>query len=256
MTGGDGYVYLAGWHVTPKSFTIGTFGSNDGFHMYPLGAIDTLFDVSTNWKMAIGSKFGITANGEVYTIGGKIGGWNIDTNGFSKDDIALIAKDSEVINSPFGGESYVRFKSGTLPGYYEREDRVSVAIGASGYITSITCNGLVYNQDYYYSDNISGEGLVSLMVSDNRFEVENINPNYDESAKIQITIKSGYTLTSTNINLTITSVNLNSGPNPSTTMPSFVLLKDGSVLTHTIAFGSKYNYILMKDSLSGVTLKP
>ena len=86
-------VKMAGWTVTPNSFTTGTFGGSDGFHIYPKGAGNILFNEYRDWKMAIGNSFGVTSEGAMFAKAGQIGNLEIAHGGI------IMVQDYAGINS-------------------------------------------------------------------------------------------------------------------------------------------------------------
>ena len=88
VTGGA--VYLAGWTVTDKQLSYTPSGKQIGrtgtFGIYPQGiSMSSLhtdfkgkFDNNDKWVMTAGSTFGVTSDGEVYAMAGKIGNMTIE----------------------------------------------------------------------------------------------------------------------------------------------------------------------------------
>jgi hypothetical protein len=73
-------VYLAGWTVDKQSITTGDLGET-GFHIYSSGSTisKSIADSGnkTNWRLAIGSNFGVDSTGALYASAGKIGNMTI-----------------------------------------------------------------------------------------------------------------------------------------------------------------------------------
>ena len=96
----DGSMYaakgqIAGWEIsevknesdiiTESKLTYGTFGSENGFHMYAVGHKTGEYFGATdsqNWKLGIGENFGVTTNGVLYAKKAVFGSYlNVFANG-------------------------------------------------------------------------------------------------------------------------------------------------------------------------------
>ena len=71
-----------------KSLSSGTIGSN-GVHFFTSFPNDKACsvggsDIKNNWRVLVANKFGVDSSGNLYTTGGKIGGWEITENGIEK----------------------------------------------------------------------------------------------------------------------------------------------------------------------------
>ena len=66
---------IGGWNLTQNSF-YHTTGTNT-IGLYSTGTSATIQGTTKTFHILAGSKFGVTVDGEIYSSGGKIGGWTI-----------------------------------------------------------------------------------------------------------------------------------------------------------------------------------
>ena len=108
-------VYISGWTVNETSITKGTLGVYNSFHM---GTEDLTTeeskvsiggsDAKSDWRLGIGSNFGVTKDGEVYATAGKIGEIEIGNIAYASDvDEAKKATIDEVKTLGYQTESDV-----------------------------------------------------------------------------------------------------------------------------------------------------
>lgn len=86
-------VKIAGWNVTNNSITTGSLGEINSFHMYSGRATDSKSIAGSgnkiDWRLAIGSNFGVDSTGAVYASAGKIGPMDIGQLGEIRKNYVL-----------------------------------------------------------------------------------------------------------------------------------------------------------------------
>ena len=104
---------IAGWNIAEGSLTYGEFGKDDSFHMYS----KEYKSDSTDYRMAIGSKFKITNGGALYadyvkTLQGTIGPFSFSSDGIYRGDNkkygygTILASQEYVLYSGLTGTKY------------------------------------------------------------------------------------------------------------------------------------------------------
>lgn len=77
----------SGWTIASQQLYSGTIGTNGSLHLGTknLGSNTSIAGRSgSDWRLTVGSKFGVTNSGALFANGGNIGGWNISANDFWK----------------------------------------------------------------------------------------------------------------------------------------------------------------------------
>ena len=79
---------IAGWEIDDKSFRAGELGQADSMWMHRTGTDEKASiggsDSIDKWSIGIGSNFGVTNSGKLYSNAGQIAGWGIGENQLSK----------------------------------------------------------------------------------------------------------------------------------------------------------------------------
>lgn len=78
---------IGGWNLTKDSF-YHTSGTNT-IGLYSSGKSATVQGNTTNYYILAGTKFGVTIDGNIYSSGGKIGGWTIGTNSLTGGNVII-----------------------------------------------------------------------------------------------------------------------------------------------------------------------
>ena len=83
ITANTGYIGgTSGWTIASQQLSSGTLASDNSMYLATknLGNNTSIAERSgSDWRLTVGSKFGVTNTGAIYSTGGKIGGWTIDT---------------------------------------------------------------------------------------------------------------------------------------------------------------------------------
>lgn len=142
-----------GWSINNNSITTGTLGNDGSFHMYSTGTVSAKIagKDATDWRLAIGSKFGVTNDGSLYCnngtftgvihalTGGTIGGWNIGANSLTN-------------GTPGGNNSICLYTS------YPDNNNYRLLIGSAFKVNN---NGKVWCTDIVASGGIIGNWTIS-----------------------------------------------------------------------------------------------
>lgn len=148
---------IAGWTINDNSIYKTVDENTIGLFSNPTNT--TINGHKDKYYILAGNQFGVTANGEIYSKAGQIGGWTISEN-------ELLAKDST-------DKTYTRINSdGTLSGKGKKGDySFTWSIGAGGFNfssptqgsgndfpTQIVLGPTTINNKYIYTENISASG--------------------------------------------------------------------------------------------------
>lgn len=148
---------IAGWTINNNSVYKTVGGNTIGLFSNPTNT--TINGHTDKYYILAGNQFGVTANGEIYSKAGQIGGWEIT-------DTELIAKDST-------NNTYTKINSGgTLSGKGTKNGySFTWSIGANGFNfssptegsgndfpTQIVLGPTTINNQYIYTKNISASG--------------------------------------------------------------------------------------------------
>ena len=83
ITANTGYIGgTSGWTIASQQLSSGTLASDNSMYLATknLGNNTSIAERSgSDWRLTVGSKFGVTNTGAIYSTGGKIGGWTIDS---------------------------------------------------------------------------------------------------------------------------------------------------------------------------------
>lgn len=93
ITANTGYIGgTSGWTIASQQLSSGTLASDNSMYLATknLGNNTSIAERSgSDWRLTVGSKFGVTNTGAIYSTGGKIGGFNITTNAIYSTTNAL-----------------------------------------------------------------------------------------------------------------------------------------------------------------------
>lgn len=178
---------------------------------------------------------------------GTVGGWNITPGRLAKDNIALIADNSETFMSPINQQfSPIRLKSGERDGYNIRTDTVTVTVSMSGEVSQIIYNNYTYHGNSYGSGELIGEGYNFVYTTNSNFQVE---LSGDEAATVKIFTSEVATTVTFDIVQGIL------GINPNIKTPNFLLLDDGSLLIQALHLGPAQCPIVLASNQYGISFQ-
>ena len=99
---GGGKVYLAGWGVSPNALYKGAFGEENslylsarGYEPQRPGVYFGNHDVNAKWAIAAGKNFGVTTEGELYALAGRIGNMEIAALGLEEQGVNMVERADE-----------------------------------------------------------------------------------------------------------------------------------------------------------------
>lgn len=77
-----------GWTITTNKIYNGSIGANDSMFLGTanLGSATIADSARTDWRLTVGSGFGVTRNGALLSNAGRIGGWNISSQSLYKNN--------------------------------------------------------------------------------------------------------------------------------------------------------------------------
>ena len=85
---------IGGWTIGANALSTGTYGSDNSVFLSTANMASKAIGGRTgaDWRFTIGSHFGVTNTGAIYSNSGTIGGWKIDSTGLSLDNSSLDTK--------------------------------------------------------------------------------------------------------------------------------------------------------------------
>ena len=197
ITANTGYIGgTSGWTIASQQLSSGTLGADNSLFLATknMGSNTSIAGRSgSDWRFTVGSKFGVTNTGALYTTSGKIGKWNISLNGLyfggaTPDDTSVVLlpggtnATTNVIGGSSGSNSWIFTiknlfgvqSSGTL---YAQDAHISgtLTAGANSKIGpwNVTTTS-IYKKDNTLGSNTSGAayfGDSGLSVG-NKFKVD------------------------------------------------------------------------------------
>ena len=187
ITANSGYLGgSSGWTIEAQHLYSGTIGSDNSMHLGTknLGSSTTIAGRSgSDWRLTVGSKFGVNNSGNLYSSGGTIGGWTINASTLSRIDgssntvslsstgisISKTVQDNfsettltknYLLIDNYSGSAYIRVDGSTsanirlFAGY---SDSANCSVGTPDEYLSLYYNNSTGNHGLFFTNNLTGD---------------------------------------------------------------------------------------------------
>ena len=171
---------IGGWTISDYSLATTNYdlGEINAFHMYcddqSFSTTIANSDTRNDWRLGIGSNFGVTSNGDVYgsnmyLTGGFVGGWKITKNSLITDSIPAGTKDSFHIYSS-GSTASLSIAGSANKTNWRLTIGEKLGIDNNGVIF---CNELHLN-DVHISDDVTIANTGTITIADSKCDWRNM----------------------------------------------------------------------------------